>query len=358
MRDHEFSGPKLVVRHTGQRFSLAEAPVTIGRDDDNRIVLADGRASRHHATIEDRAGTLVVQDLQSANGTFVNGRRVAGTQVLRQDDAIRIGDTFLDVHLGPGRDPAATIQAARPAPPGVYTAGQFGAQTQHGAGMAADWQASRRGSPWPVALAGLLVVGIIVAAVLAFLLLRRDGAAPVTVVLESPANGSQVTTGSQVPLEATATGLEITSLELLVDGILAATASSPEPGGTDSLSVSTPWVFQAGTHIISARARTAGGEVTEPVAASLLVVDAVGQASPSAPPGPTEEPGPAANPAAGTPEAPTTEPPSPEPAAVEATGTPTNTPAPPTNTPESGGQPPPAGPGLITGFEEFGTWRR
>jgi hypothetical protein len=364
MRDRDFPGPKLVVRHTGQWFSLAEGPVTIGREDDNHIVLADSRASRHHATIEDRAGTLVVQDLHSANGTFVNGRRVAGTQVLRQGDAIGIGETILDVVLAPGRDPAATIQANRAALPGDYAARGGGDQTLEVAG---DWQASRRGSPWHAVRTGLLVVAIVaVAAALAFLLLRGDGAAPVIVVLESPASGSQVTTGDQVPLEASASGKEIMSLELLVDGVLAATASSPEAGGTDSLRVSTPWVFQAGTHIISARARTAGGEVSEPVAASLLAVDAVSQSSPPAPPAATDEPGSGGT----TPEAPVTEgPPSPEPDTAAATSGPSLTPLPPTatpsltplpatSTPEDGSGSPPVEPGLITGFEEFGTWRR
>lgn len=365
MREHDFPGPKLIVRHTGQRFSLAEGPVTIGRDDDNRIILADSRASRHHAVIEDRAGTFVVQDLQSANGTQVNGRRVAGTQVLRQGDAIRIGDTVLDVHLGPGIDPGATIQAVRAAPPGVYTPGDFGTQTQQ---VGTDWRQDSRGaSRWPVILAGLLVVGLIAAiAILAILLLGRDGAAPATIVLESPANGSQVSAGSEVSLEATASGEALTGLELLVDGVVAATANSPDAGGTDALRVQTPWIFDTGTHIISARARTAGGGVTEPVAASLLVVDeGVAQASPTAaPPAITEEPGPVETtpeaPATvpSSPEAPATAPSSPEAATEPATSTPSPTTEAPTGTPEGGEQPQPAGPGTITGFEEFGTWSR
>jgi len=62
-----------------------------------------------------------------------------------------------------------------------------------------------------VIIAGLLVVGLIAAiAILAILLLGRDGAAPANVVLESPANGSQVSAGSEVSLEATASGEAIT----------------------------------------------------------------------------------------------------------------------------------------------------
>jgi hypothetical protein len=355
MRAHDIPGSKLVIRHTSQQFLLTEGPVTIGREEDNRIVLADSRASRHHAAIEDRAGTLVIRDLNSANGTFVNRRRVAGTQVLRQGDAIRIGDTFLDVHLAAGGDPAATIQAPRAAPPGIYAAGEYGDQTQQVASAAGDRQAPRRHSLWPAVVAVLFIVAI-VAAVVAVALLRREPAAPVTVLLESPANGSQAQTGSQVPLEASASGEAITSLELLVDGVPVTTASSADPGGTDSLRISTPWIFQAGSHTVSARARTADGGLTEPVAASLIVVDAVGLVTGPAPPPATDEPGP---PAATATREPATQAPlsSPEAATATTTSDPATSPPPPTSTP-SGSGPQPVEAGLITGFEEFGVWQR
>jgi hypothetical protein len=66
--------------------------LTIGRDPDNDVVLGDPRASRHHARLMARQGTLVLVDLGSRNGTLVNGAVVAEI-ALGVGDEIRIGDT-------------------------------------------------------------------------------------------------------------------------------------------------------------------------------------------------------------------------------------------------------------------------
>jgi hypothetical protein len=70
--------------------------LTIGRAVDNGLVLVDGRASRHHARIVSRRGTLVFTDLSSTNGSAVNGQPVDEV-VLGVGDRIEIGDTVLVV---------------------------------------------------------------------------------------------------------------------------------------------------------------------------------------------------------------------------------------------------------------------
>jgi pSer/pThr/pTyr-binding forkhead associated (FHA) protein len=76
------------------RYPLSSERTTIGRSRDNDIHLADERASRRHARIDLQQGALVIIDLDSANGTFVNGRRVQ-RQVLNNGDEIRIGESRL-----------------------------------------------------------------------------------------------------------------------------------------------------------------------------------------------------------------------------------------------------------------------
>ena len=71
-------------------------PMTIGRAPDNGLVLRDGRASRHHARIVGRRGSLVLTDLGSTNGSFVNDRRVESI-ALGEGDRIRIGLTSIVV---------------------------------------------------------------------------------------------------------------------------------------------------------------------------------------------------------------------------------------------------------------------
>jgi FHA domain-containing protein len=70
--------------------------LTIGRARDNGLVLTDSRASRHHARLQGRRGTLVLTDLGSTNGSRVNGVSVDEV-VLGEGDRIEIGDTILVV---------------------------------------------------------------------------------------------------------------------------------------------------------------------------------------------------------------------------------------------------------------------
>lgn len=78
---------------------IADFPVTLGRDSANQIPLSDSWVSRKHAQIvlEDD-DTLVIQDLASNNGTFVNGRRVTSLH-LEDGDVLKLGRSELEVCL-------------------------------------------------------------------------------------------------------------------------------------------------------------------------------------------------------------------------------------------------------------------
>lgn len=74
------------------------APTVVGRDADSGIRLdGDEFASGRHARLEPRARGLLVEDLRSTNGTFVNGERVAGSRLLAPGDVVRIGSTELQL---------------------------------------------------------------------------------------------------------------------------------------------------------------------------------------------------------------------------------------------------------------------
>ena len=79
-----------------QSFVVDGRPLTIGRGPDNGLVLQDSRASRHHARIYGRQGALLLADLGSTNGSWVNDRRIQEI-ALGEGDEIRIGDTVLIV---------------------------------------------------------------------------------------------------------------------------------------------------------------------------------------------------------------------------------------------------------------------
>jgi ABC-type multidrug transport system ATPase subunit/pSer/pThr/pTyr-binding forkhead associated (FHA) protein len=65
--------------------------IQIGRDPTNDVVLPSPSVSRYHAQVERVGQRYRVEDLQSSNGTFVNGERVEGSVWLKPEDTIRIG---------------------------------------------------------------------------------------------------------------------------------------------------------------------------------------------------------------------------------------------------------------------------
>ncbi len=68
-------------------------PFTVGRDPGNDIILRDPKVSRHHAEIIFERGFFVVHDLTSANGTFINGKRVR-VAPLTHSAKVRMGNTY------------------------------------------------------------------------------------------------------------------------------------------------------------------------------------------------------------------------------------------------------------------------
>ncbi|MGQ9785948.1 MAG: FHA domain-containing protein [Anaerolineae bacterium] len=70
----------------------------IGRERDNELVLTDPRVSRYHAVIELDNDRWMIRDQNSANGTFVNGKRISVGRALHPDDRIQIGETEMIFH--------------------------------------------------------------------------------------------------------------------------------------------------------------------------------------------------------------------------------------------------------------------
>jgi pSer/pThr/pTyr-binding forkhead associated (FHA) protein len=80
--------PKLII--SGVTHELVDEAITIGRGPDNTIVVNDPSISTHHAQLLLEGGTYRLRDLDSTNGTRVNGKPVTET-VLRFDDRLRFG---------------------------------------------------------------------------------------------------------------------------------------------------------------------------------------------------------------------------------------------------------------------------
>jgi pSer/pThr/pTyr-binding forkhead associated (FHA) protein len=86
----------------GETYSLTEIENTIGRTDDNSLLLADPSVSRQHAKIVLDQGRFVVVDLGSSNGTRVNDHLINQPSLLNPGDIVRIGNVRF-VFAAPGQ---------------------------------------------------------------------------------------------------------------------------------------------------------------------------------------------------------------------------------------------------------------
>ena len=90
--------PTVVVKtgsEAGRRLELGGA-VAIGRQDGD-LVLEDPEVSRRHAVLRREGESIVVEDLDSTNGTFVNGERIRSPIPIRPGDLVRVGRTTLEI---------------------------------------------------------------------------------------------------------------------------------------------------------------------------------------------------------------------------------------------------------------------
>jgi hypothetical protein len=113
---------------TGSAIAL-EAELVIGRSTPGLGSLGgDSEISRVHARVyHDASGQLMVEDLGSTNGTYVNGARISGSQALRSGDQLRVGQTTMTVEgAGPGATAVGQVvpppAAAPPPPPAAVAA--------------------------------------------------------------------------------------------------------------------------------------------------------------------------------------------------------------------------------------------
>jgi pSer/pThr/pTyr-binding forkhead associated (FHA) protein len=101
---------RLVLKHESQvlrEIPLANVPLTIGRALDNNLRIDNLAVSDHHARLCFENEEIVIEDLGSLNGTYVNGLRITRT-TLRNGDNIQIGQHLLGVDTI--QDASATIE--------------------------------------------------------------------------------------------------------------------------------------------------------------------------------------------------------------------------------------------------------
>ena len=100
----------------GRQIPLPEQPIELGREADVEIKLeSDSLISRHHARLTPTADGVLVEDLDSSNGTFVDENQIYSPAVLSPGDRLTVGVTVLELRT---QEQAAAATVVRPIPAG------------------------------------------------------------------------------------------------------------------------------------------------------------------------------------------------------------------------------------------------
>ncbi|MFM7201440.1 MAG: FHA domain-containing protein [Myxococcota bacterium] len=84
-------------QYRGRRFGIPDLGLRFGREADNNLILDDEKISRRHAVVTEQNGVLVLEDLKSRNGSFVNGQRINRVE-LKVGDKIALGNSLFEVN--------------------------------------------------------------------------------------------------------------------------------------------------------------------------------------------------------------------------------------------------------------------
>lgn len=84
-------------RSASESLKLMDGVTTVGRHDSCQIRIKSSQVSRKHCELFEKKGLLMVKDLGSSNGTFVNGKKVKTQQILEPGDELTIGSVSLRV---------------------------------------------------------------------------------------------------------------------------------------------------------------------------------------------------------------------------------------------------------------------
>ncbi len=111
--------PCLIVKFEGsvlQKVPMNGGPITIGRGPDNAISIDNLAVSSHHAEIKSEQGHLVIEDLNSLNGTFVNSQRVKRS-ALKHGDVVLIGKH--SIYVDEKASAESPVNVSRPPSPKI-----------------------------------------------------------------------------------------------------------------------------------------------------------------------------------------------------------------------------------------------
>jgi pSer/pThr/pTyr-binding forkhead associated (FHA) protein len=174
--------PRLVVLSeglTGRAYELKVDRTTIGRVDDNAFPVPEGSISSHHCEIHLRGTEVVVKDLNSTNGTFINGQQITGEGVLKPGQILRLGQVEMRLESEEAISAAGKKLPDQTmiVPQGVKLGGDTGTKPVHFGGASPFEKKSDKGTKTFIIIAIIAGV-IIIGAILYFVLFKTGNLGP------------------------------------------------------------------------------------------------------------------------------------------------------------------------------------
>ncbi len=250
----------------GRNFTLSQNAISLGRLEDNDVAINHEKVSRHHASLTWEQGRLVLRDLNSANGTFLNGRRITAPQEVYDGDVIGLSEVLLDFH-SPELQKGVAYPVVPAAPAPVVATPVAAAPTSLFGGSFLGMVA--------IGVGALVVLALIVAVGFVALRSRGPGKARPTVVIDSPTEGQEVIAGQEVAVQSTAHAPGgVTRLELWADEVLADTTNVPGGSQPDFKAILRWTPSAAGSHVLMVKAYDQDEVASDPTFVVVNVVEA------------------------------------------------------------------------------------
>jgi hypothetical protein len=268
----------------GQTYQLNKSSLLIGRAPECDVVVDDPRVSRRHARLRWKGRQLFIEDLNSANGTLLNGVRITSPGIVRDGDIVAVGPAlfgFQDVAAFPAR---GTEAPARPGPPRA----KITSLKEEGPAEPTLTipRRSKEGGPWLALGSVILLVLAVVAALLVIAIvpqwLSQPPAGIPSVEIKAPHVDTRVQVGDEVVVEAVATDAKgVTRVELWVDGVLVSTMATSAPQGQSPFPVTLRWTpGKPGSYTLEVRAYNAAGRQSVPTSVAVKVVPVIERPTP------------------------------------------------------------------------------
>ena len=176
--------PRLVLLSegfTGRSYELKTDRTTVGRVSDNAFEIPEASVSSHHCEILQRGSDIVVKDLGSTNGTFINGEKI-DEAVLKPGQTLRVG--MIEMRLDTGEAPVSAgstqstakkqqFEHTRVIPQGVKLDELASQPLDFASGKTGFYRKSNRGTK--IFIVAAIIAAVVLLSLLALIILRGGG---------------------------------------------------------------------------------------------------------------------------------------------------------------------------------------